>query len=378
MKPIEPTILVLSAAGSTGMQVTLQLLDQGFSVKAFVRREDERSARLRAKGASILVGSMADLDDMRSAMDGCQRAYFCAPISDAYLRIAAVFATVAREQKLKTVVSMSQWLSSPTSPALQTRLCWLSDQVLSMLPETDVITVNPGFFADNELQALNLTAIFGTFMIPYGAGLNAAPSNEDMARVIASLLARPEGHEGRTYRITGPKLLSPADIATILGKVLNRKVRYIHPPTWMIAKVLQGYGYDGYVIAQFLEYVKEYQRGTFAIGGPTDAVMQITGKHAEDYETTARRYAEQLPKNTRSPLSVLKTMVLMTLWMVRPAPKTKPHLALGDFTNTNHISLSIDSTNWRESHENSKAFVQVPATAMKGKAGQHVQIGANR
>ncbi|MFM9785826.1 hypothetical protein ACKI13_48000, partial [Streptomyces scabiei] len=84
--------------------------------------------------------------------------------------------------------------------------------------------------------AINLTAIFGTFMIPYGNGLNAAPSNEDMARVISALLMQPAGHAGKTYRITGPKLLSPTEIATILGKILGRRVRYIQPPNWMIAK----------------------------------------------------------------------------------------------------------------------------------------------
>ncbi len=350
MKTSKPTILVTAAAGSTGMHVSLQLLDEGFAVNAFVRRNDARSAKLQAKGATIVVGSMADLEDMRRAMEGCQRAYFCAPITDAYLRMATIFATVARETRLETAVVMSQWLSNPSHPALQTRECWLSDQVFSMLPETDVITVNPGFFADNELQSLNLTTIFGMFMMPYGAGLNAAPSNEDMARVISALLARPDGHAGQTYRITGPKLLSPTDIASILGRVLGRKVKYIQPPAWMIAKVLQGYGYDGFLIAQFLEYVKEYQRGTFAIGGPTYAVLEITGRTAEDYETTARRYAAELPRNIRSLPSLLKAMLQMNLWMLRPAPKTKPHLALGDFAQPERASLSIDSPSWLETH----------------------------
>ena len=147
MRETKPSILVTTAAGSTGMQVALRLLDEGFTVHALVRREDDRSDRLKAKGAKIFVGSLADLDDMRLAMSGCRRAYFCAPITAAYLRIAAIFATVAREQTLETVVAMSQWLSSPRHPALQTRECWLSDQVLSMLPETSIITVNPGFFA---------------------------------------------------------------------------------------------------------------------------------------------------------------------------------------------------------------------------------------
>ena len=49
-------ILVTGAAGqlgSVGRTVTGLLLDRGFSVRAMVRREDERAAVLRAAGAPV-------------------------------------------------------------------------------------------------------------------------------------------------------------------------------------------------------------------------------------------------------------------------------------------------------------------------------------
>src|SRR5260370_9216685 len=63
----KPRILVLTAAGRTGMPVVLQLLGEGFPVTAFVRKEDSRSERLKAKGADIVVGSLTDINDMRKA-----------------------------------------------------------------------------------------------------------------------------------------------------------------------------------------------------------------------------------------------------------------------------------------------------------------------
>jgi nucleoside-diphosphate-sugar epimerase len=51
-------ILVTGAAGqlgSVGRTVTLLLLDQGFPVRAMVRREDERAASLQAAGAQLVV-----------------------------------------------------------------------------------------------------------------------------------------------------------------------------------------------------------------------------------------------------------------------------------------------------------------------------------
>ncbi len=75
----KPRILVLAAAGRTGMPVALQLLDEGFPVTAFVHQADQRSERLKAKGADIVVGSLTDINDMRTAMAGARRAYFCVP-----------------------------------------------------------------------------------------------------------------------------------------------------------------------------------------------------------------------------------------------------------------------------------------------------------
>jgi len=66
----KPRILVLTAAGKTGLPIAFQLLSEGFPVTAFVRQEDQRSERLKSKGADLVVGSITDVNDMRKAMTG--------------------------------------------------------------------------------------------------------------------------------------------------------------------------------------------------------------------------------------------------------------------------------------------------------------------
>src|SRR5262249_30273799 len=175
----KPRILVLTGAGKTGMPVVLQLLDEGFPVTAFVHQADQRSERLKAKGADIVVGSLTDINDMRTAMAGARRAYFCVPNEAGYLKAAAIFTVVAAEQQLETVVAMSQWLSNPNHPSIHTREVWLADRFFALLPGTAVTTINVGFFADNDMQALPFAAQFGQLSMPYGSGKNAPPSNED-------------------------------------------------------------------------------------------------------------------------------------------------------------------------------------------------------
>ena len=60
-------ILVTGAAGQlggVGRTVTRLLRERGLSVRAMVRREDERSTALRAGGADVVVGDLLDPIDV--------------------------------------------------------------------------------------------------------------------------------------------------------------------------------------------------------------------------------------------------------------------------------------------------------------------------
>ncbi|GHO99284.1 NmrA family transcriptional regulator [Reticulibacter mediterranei] len=346
----KPRILVLAAVGRTGMPIVLQLLDEGFPVTAFVHKADQRSERLKAKGADIVVGSLTDINDMRTAMAGATRAYFCVPNEAGNLKAATIFTVVAAEQKLEAIVAMSMWLSNPNHPSIHTRETWLADRLFELLPGTAVTFINPGFFADNEMQFLPFAAQSGLLSLPYGSGLNAPPSNEDMARVVAEILARPEGHAGKTYRPTGPKLLSPQEIAAILGKVLGRKVTYRNTPMQMLSKIMRSQ-LSLYNLAIYEQYVIDYQKNAFAVNAPTDVVRRITGREAEDFETIARRYAATTPEARRSFATQFKLMLMMIFSMLRSAPRTAPYLALDEFSQRSHVVFSADSPEWRRSHD---------------------------
>ncbi len=188
-------------------------------------------------------------------------------------------------------------------------------------------TINVGFFADNDMQTLAYAAQFGRLLLPYGSGRNAPPSNEDIAAVIAEILARPEGHAGKTYRPTGPALLSGEDMAGILSTVLGRTVRYVDVPLWLVRRIMNGMGFSDYAIAQTSEYYLEYQRNAFAVGAPTDVVRRITGREPEDFEAIARRYAASLPEATPRLGAQLRLMAPMAAALLRPLPRTLPPLS---------------------------------------------------
>jgi NAD(P)H dehydrogenase (quinone) len=346
----QPTTLVTAAAGKTGRHTALSLLSRGLPVRAMVHREDARSAALRSRGAEIVVGNLSDVSDVRNALRGVQRAYWAAPVVPSALEAATLFAAIAEEERLEVIVSMSQWLADPGHLSAQTRAAWLADRVFDWMPTVGSITVNPGFFAESYTYTLDAVAQFGILTLPFGDGLNAPPSNEDIAAVAAALLVDPGPHLGRSYRPTGPDLVGPSDYAEILSRVFGRTIRYLDIPFAVLAKSARSIGFDEYTLIQLKWYVDELKRGTFAIDAPTDVVWQLTGRPPEDMETIARRYLNTMPGTKRGPSGMTRAMSLLTKSIVTRAPNSKRYLRT--FQDGAAIgTLSIDSDVWQISHD---------------------------
>jgi uncharacterized protein YbjT (DUF2867 family) len=70
---IKPRIIVTGATGKTGSVVVADLLKAGYPVRAMVRREDGRSAWLKAQGAEIAVADMSDVERVGDALKDASR-----------------------------------------------------------------------------------------------------------------------------------------------------------------------------------------------------------------------------------------------------------------------------------------------------------------
>ncbi|MEN8195840.1 MAG: NmrA family NAD(P)-binding protein [Pseudomonadota bacterium] len=351
----KPRILITAAAGKTGFATAMQLLEKDYPVRALVRRQSPRAEQLKKAGAELFLGNMHDIRDLRQAMDGVQRAYYCPPFGPNLLHASMMFAVAAEEAKLEVVTKMTQWFSAPLHESHVTREHWLTDQTMPWMPNVDVITINPALFAEFYLLVVAPVAQLGLLPMPLGdgdAGKNAPPSNEDIASVAVGTLMDPAPHIGKSYRPTGPELLSPNDIAGILGNVVGRNVKYMDVPPIMFVKaaLLQGFPMPEIFHARL--YGGDQALGTTAVNGPTEIVREIGGREPESFESIARRYYANHPDAVRSIGNKLRAMAFFARLMLKRAPNMDRYARDQHFPLIKNPVPPIETGEWLATHSN--------------------------
>jgi NAD(P)H dehydrogenase (quinone) len=220
-------ILISGATGRTGGAAIDTLLGMGRRVRAYVRSDDERVAALRQRGVDIAVGDFTDIDGIRAAMEGISSAYFLYPIAPGIIGAAAYFAQAAKEAGVTAIVNMSQISARRESKSHAAQDHWISERVFDW---SGVATTHlrPTFFADWLVYPHFAKEIWAKKKIefPFENGRHAPISADDQGRVIAHILARPAGHEGKIYTLHGPVEMNQAEIAAAMSDVLGARIEY--------------------------------------------------------------------------------------------------------------------------------------------------------
>ena len=287
-----PTILVTGAAGKTGAAVVAQLIDKGFPVRALVRRADERSARLAALGAEVVVGDLLDIESLRAALEGAKRAYFVYPLADRLLEATTNFAVAAKEAGVEAVANMSQIIARAGHPSPLSRQHWLAERVLDWA-EVGAVHVRPTFFAEMPLL-LNAATIAseGRIYQPHGDGRHAPVAAGDIARVVVAVLADPEPHRGKTYVVTGPEAMSQGDIAAVFARVLGKPVEYVDAPLDDWRRAMADAGLPAFVVEHLSRVSVDHKNGLF--DAVTDVVAEVGGRPAQPFEDFVRENVGRL------------------------------------------------------------------------------------
>ena len=296
-------ILITGAAGNSGAVgpiVVESLLERGFKVRAMVRREDERSEVLRAKGAELIVGDLLDLYAVHRAMEGVKRVYFSMSVAPTYLEATTNVAAIAKHRGVEAFVNMSQMTVSQmsiheTTDSPQQKQHWLAETVLrwSSLP---VITLRPTAFLDVLFLQFATTTVanHNALMLPFALGKTSPIAAVDVARCVTEVLANPDGRIGEVYELTGPRSQDMNAIALEFSKALGRTISYVDVPPGPWEDRLRAIG-DGAISPHLFAHLKtmaelnrlgRYDRST-------DDVERLTAQRPMSVEQFVRMHRDE-------------------------------------------------------------------------------------
>lgn len=286
-------ILVTTANGDTGRPMVEYLLKSGLQVRAMVRKDDARAQRLRDNGAEVVFGDLLTLRDVRAAFEGVQRAYFNFPLGEGLVEAAVMFAQAAKEQSLELIVNMSHIQSRPQARSKATQNHWLSEQIFdwSGIPTTNLRVT---FFME-WLTYIGELIRYGRYVMPFDANSRFAPiAGRDIALTAATILAKPEGHGGRTYTLTGPVEYSHQELAAEVSRVLAKDLQFEQATVTTFLDLL-GIPDDTAKLRHFEAVTIDQQEGRLA--GVSDAAPTIIGHRlntVEDFINEHRSLFERL------------------------------------------------------------------------------------
>jgi uncharacterized protein YbjT (DUF2867 family) len=147
--------------------------------------------------------------------------------------------------------------------------------------------VKPNFFMQNLLGSARTIVAQKMFSMPMGDGKTAMSDCRDIGAVTAEVLAG-KGHEGKSYEITGPELLTFHDVADRFSEALGTKITYVpaDPAAYreILKKVLPNEWHSNAVAELFRQIAEgglHYKTDTFQklMGRPPISLLQFVRDH---------------------------------------------------------------------------------------------------
>ena len=282
---MEKTVLVTGATGTVGRDVAKLLSKKGAAVRAGVR--DQAKAR-KQFGADIALATF-DFEDAASfpgALKGIEKVFLLPPLMPNQVEVANAFVDAAKLAGVRHIVKLSAIGADASPPYTFGKWHAVSDQ-----------HVRESGLAFTFLRANSFMQNFmnyfpprdGTIYLPWGNGKASFVDARDIAAVAAEALTS-DGHEGKTYTLTGPAALGIAEVGSILSETAGREINYIDVPESAARDGMLQAGLPQWQVEPLLElHVTNKQNRWTAV---TADVEKVTGKAATAFAQFVRDHAD--------------------------------------------------------------------------------------
>ena len=153
----------------------------------------------------------------------------------------------------------------------------------------DWTVVRASWFNQNYSEGAFIDMVHaGAITVPAGDTLEPYVDVDDIAEVAFTALTQ-EGHSGEIYEVTGPRLMTIADIASELSRVTGRQIDYVDVPHDAFVAEIEASGAPKDVV-----WMLDYLFATVLDGRNaylTDGVQRALGRPPKDFADYAREVA---------------------------------------------------------------------------------------
>jgi NAD(P)H dehydrogenase (quinone) len=210
---------ISGASGRLGGGVARRLSERGVPQRLIVR---DPSRAPRIDGAEVATADYSDGSAMSAALTGVDTLFLVSATEHAdRQRMHAGVVGAAAAAGVRRVVYTSFLAAAPDCVFTFGRDHWHTEQAVraaglefTFLRDSLYQDVLPAFVGDD-----------GKIRGPAGDGRFAPVARDDVADVAVAVLTE-DGHEGRTYELTGPRLMTMYDVAAAIGDATGREVSY--------------------------------------------------------------------------------------------------------------------------------------------------------
>ena len=127
----------------------------------------------------------------------------------------------------------------------------------------------------------------GRFFAAAGEARVSIVDVRDIAAVAAFALAR-NGHEGKSYDLTGPEALTHTELASQLSKALGKQITFVDIPEAAMRDALLGFGLPEWQADGLIEDYAHYRRGEAS--GVCATVQDVTGAAPRTFQKFAAEH----------------------------------------------------------------------------------------
>ena len=223
-----PRVLVTGATGLSGSIVIKEFARQRIPVRALVRSREKARQWEGDVHVEIVEGDMLDAGRLGPVLEGIDRVLLISSSNERMVDTQCTFIDACKRAGVPHVIKFSGEESQIGFDPKQFRYTREHGEIETYLENAGLLWTHlrPSQFMQVYLREAATISSRGELLLPLEEIEMSPVDLEDVAKVAVALLHR-GGHTSEILRMTGPQALSMAAIAAIIGKVIEKPVRYV-------------------------------------------------------------------------------------------------------------------------------------------------------